>query len=113
MVPITPSPIARGIKVLDNGKKTLAGHALISDEATGANANLERIRQFYKELGRNSYDNQGAEIIASVNVQRFPLTDLLHMRQNAAWMDPFKMFIFGAGGDMLAGFAQALDVVGH
>ncbi|MGK5088530.1 M4 family metallopeptidase [Bdellovibrionota bacterium FG-2] len=111
---IMPNPIYKGVLVLENGKTTLAGYALISDEARFANTSFENVRDFYSNVfERNSYDNQGAEIVASVNSQRITMIDLLKQKQNAAWMGPWKMFMFGAGGDELAGFTAAVDVVGH
>lgn len=111
---VTPSPLYKGVKVLENGKTTLLGHALVGEEARAANRNLELVREFYSQkLGRTSWDGNGAGIDASVNVQRITLVDLLGQKQNAAWMAPWKMFVFGAGGDELGSFTSALDVVGH
>jgi len=111
---VLPNPIYKGVKVLENGKKTISGYLLISDEAKNANSNFEKIRSFYNDyFSRESYDGNGAKIVASVNVQKHGFLDLLGFKQNAAWMGPWKFFVFGAGGDELAGFTGAMDVVAH
>ncbi len=111
---VIPNPLYKGVLVLENGKPTLAGRALMTDEATFANRSFENVRDFYSNVfERNSYDNKAAAIVASVNSQRITLIDVLGQKQNAAWMGPWKMFMFGAGGDKLAGFTAAIDVVGH
>lgn len=111
---VVPNPIYKGIKVLENGKETFVGKSLVSTEARKANENLERTSDFYSNFfRRDSYDGNNAEINASVNVQKFAFLDVLGMAQNAAWMGPWKMFVFGAGGDQLGNFASSLDVVGH
>jgi len=111
---IIPNPYYKGVKVLENGKPTLVGRVLPLAEAKKANTAFEKVLNFYSSaLGRNSYDDAGATISASVNVQKFGFLDILGQKQNAAWMAPWKMFIFGAGGEELGNFAGALDVVGH
>jgi Zn-dependent metalloprotease len=111
---VIPNPILKGVKVLENGRPTLLGYALISDEAKAAGDSIEKVTSYYNEaFGRNSYDNLGSEVRASVNVQKYGFFDVLGQKQNAAWIGPWKMFVFGAGGDLLGGFTKALDVVGH
>jgi Zn-dependent metalloprotease len=111
---VTPNPLFKGVKVLEDGKPTLAGRVLVREEARAADDNLRRVRDFYAgAFGRTSWDGQGADIDASMNAQRITLVDLLRQKQNAAWMGPWKMFVFGAGGDELGAFTAALDVVGH
>ena len=111
---VLPNPVYKGVQVLKNGKKTLPGYILISDEAKSANTSFERVTDFYKNMfGYRSWDGKNVEVVASVNVQRLGFLDLLGLKQNAAWMAPWKFFIFGAGGDELGNFAGALDVVGH
>ncbi len=111
---VLPNPIYKGIKVLDNGEPTFASHIFDLTNANAVHKNLSAVLDFYKvNYGRSSYDNKKAELVAAVNVQKFKFFDILGEQQNAAWVGPFKMFVFGAGGDKLAGFAQALDVVGH
>jgi len=111
---IIPNPYYKGVKVMENGKPTLIGRVLPLDEAKKANNSFEKVLNFYsRAFGRNSFDDAGAMVSASVNVQKFGFLDILGQKQNAAWMAPWKMFIFGAGGDELGNFAGALDVVGH
>ncbi len=112
-----PTPLNHGIKVLQDGQVTFQGQVaplLVSQSAMAASDNLTIVRDFYRDVfQRNSYDDKGAPIRASVDVQRYHLIPILGMKNNAAWMQPFKMFVFGAGGDNLGGFAEALDVIGH
>ncbi len=112
-----PSPINRGIKVLQNGELTFQGRIapmLVSPSALSAGDNLTKTREFFRAVfDRNSYDGLGAPIRAAVDVQRYHLVPILGLKENAAWMQPFKHFVFGAGGDGLAGFADALDVIAH
>lgn len=112
-----PNPLNRGIKVLKNGQKTLQSLAapfLITEDAHAANVNLTFVRDFFNnKFGRWSYDGKGAKIKGIVEVQRFRLLDFLHMRENAAWFPAFSHMIFGAGGNGLDGFAQAVDVIAH
>lgn len=112
-----PTPINRGIKVLQDGELTFQGRIvplLVSPSALAASDNLTKTREFYRAVfDRNSYDGLGAPIRAAVDVQRYHLVPILGLKENAAWMQPFKHFVFGAGGDGLAGFADALDVIAH
>lgn len=111
---VMPNPLLKGVHVLKNGKPTLAGRVLVSSEAKSASQNFQRVQQFYLQTeGRKSWDGKGANVDASVNVQKFTFLDVLGLKQNAAWMGPWKMFVFGAGGEELGDFAGALDVVGH
>jgi len=113
---IIPNPIYKGLKVLKNGKRRWAGLLKKPAEAKLAHASLQKASDYYlSTFGRDSFDGNGASLIASVNVGRkfSRLLDPFGMRQNAAWMGPWKMFIFGAGGSMLGNFTKALDVVAH
>jgi len=111
---VIPNPIYKGVKVLQNGEPTLIGRVLPLAEAKSANAQFEKVLDFFtEEFNRNGFDDQGAEVTASVNVQKYTFLDILGQKQNAAWVAPWKLFIFGAGGEELGNFASALDVVGH
>ena len=111
---VIPNPIYKGVKVLQNGEPTLIGRVLPLAEARRANTQFEKVLDFFtEEFDRNSFDDQGAEVTASVNVQKYTFLDILGQKQNAAWVAPWKLFIFGAGGEELGNFAGALDVVGH
>ena len=111
---VIPTPLYRGMPVLENGEPTLRGRLFAGTEANAANSSFERVTDFYKRtFARDSYDGRGATVHASVNVQAIGVIDLLGQRQNAAWLSPWKMFAFGGGGDELAGLTAALDVVGH
>lgn len=104
------SMLKPGNLVLEDGqKKTL----FLPKTAKVLNQNLERIRDYFaEEFSRKSWDNKGADIQASLNVNRYTVVDLLGSKQNAAWMK--TRFIFGAGSDKgLDAFEEALDVVGH
>lgn len=112
-----PSPLNRGVKVLVNGKATFEARlapALVTGEANDAQTYFSFVRDYYANtFGRLSYDGQGSPIRAAVDAQRFHLLDILGVRNNAAWIQPFKMFVFGEGGSELGGFASAVDVIGH
>lgn len=117
---ITPNPIFKGVRVLRAGKPILSkeGDIVADDDALQiahrANDRMEAVKSFFKDLfGQNSFDGSGAAIDVSVNVQKKGFLDLLGQRQNAAWIGPWRMFVFGAGGDELSGFESAYDVVGH
>lgn len=100
-----------GMLVLEDGqKKTL----IVPKNARILNQNFEVIRDFFaEEFGRKSWDNKGATIEASVNMNAFTVFDLLGTKQNAAWTK-MKRFIFGAGSKKgLDQLEKALDVVGH
>lgn len=109
-VPQIISLFVPGKLVLEDGaKKTL----IMPKTARILNTNLELVRDFYaEEFQRKSWDNKGSDILASINVNKFTLLDLLGSRQNAAWAQ--TRFIFGAGSKKgLDNFEKALDVVGH
>lgn len=121
LVPLMPSDKLKGILVLENGKKSsqaklaeTLGYKLVTDSVIAANENFKKIASYYDQtFKRSGYDGQGGKIAASVEVQKHGLLDIIGLKQNAAWMESEKLFIFGAGGDKLAGFAEAIDVVGH
>lgn len=105
------SMLRKGRLVMEDGKGTLAPKT-----AKILNKNLEQTRDFYaEEFNLKSYDNKGAVIEASVNVNRLTVVDLLGSKQNAAWMgNGINRFIFGAGSKKgLDNFEKALDVVAH
>ncbi|OFZ83246.1 MAG: hypothetical protein A2603_14105 [Bdellovibrionales bacterium RIFOXYD1_FULL_55_31] len=112
---LIPNPIYKGVKVLHNGKRWGLGVFEISKEPKKANASFEKVRDFYQKIfNRFSFDGKGAPIVASVNVQRaFRTLDLLKLRENAAWIGPWKTFALGAGGRSLGNFSESLDVIGH
>lgn len=111
---VIPNPLFKGVLVLDDGKPTLRGRLILGQEAKDAHSSFDNVREFYSEqFGRESWDDNGADIVASVNAQRISFIDPLGQKQNASWMAPWKMFTFGAGGDLLDDFTKALDVVGH
>lgn len=109
-LPQIVSMLKPGNLVLEDGqKKTL----FLPKTAKILNENLEKTRDFFaEELGRKSWDDKGADILASLNVNRYTLVDILGSKQNAAWMK--TRFIFGAGDSKgLDNFEKALDVVAH
>lgn len=111
---VTPGMFSKGARVLHNGKKTAMGLLIGGKVAKAASSNISKTLKYYLDtFNRNSYDNAGAPIHAAVNVKKIHTLDLMHMRQNAAWMSPFKMFVFGSGGKQLDYFESCLDVIGH
>ncbi len=85
--------------------RTEGGPATGDDSADNAYKYAGEARDFFAdELGRNSIDNQGMELILNVHFG----TDFM----NAVW-DGTQM-IFGEGdGEIFSGFARSLDVVAH
>ena len=112
---IMPNPLYKGVKVRKNGHRWGLGVLEISPEAKKADITLHEVRDFYREtFDRDSFDGKGAPLAASVNVNRFTKhLDLLKMRENAAWVGPWKFFIIGSGGKHLGNFSESLDVIGH
>lgn len=80
-----------------------------SDETKAIAKNLLAALSYYRtNFKRESYDGAGTRVKVVANVKH----DLL--KQNAAWVgEGFQKFYFGAGGDLLAGFGFAKDVIGH
>ena len=99
-----------GHLVLEDGEKKAI---FLPKTARILNENLERVRDFYAdEFSRKSWDDKGSDILASVNINKFTLLDILGSKQNAAWAK--TRFVFGAGNPKgLDNFEKALDVVGH
>ena len=111
---LIPNPIYKGVLVLKNGKPAFARARLVTPQATNGNDSFEKTLNFFQtEFDRTSFDNQGSMIKASVNVQKHDFFDPLGQKLNAAWIAPWKLFIFGAGNEKMAGFESALDVVAH
>ncbi len=112
---VIPNPVYKGVKVLDNGKKSaLIPEKMVSNTAKNANKNFTLVRDFYGEnFNHWSFDGEGADIKVSVDVQRKGFWDVSGLRENAAWIPPWKFFALGAGGNNLDGFEEALDIVGH
>ena len=80
----------------------------IPQAASEVYANFKKVTSFYEEtFGHVGYDKNKAPVTVSVNI-----TDE-DIAENAAWVGPWKTFIFGIGGDYLYNFTRALDVVGH
>lgn len=77
--------------------------------------NLSKVVEYFKgEFSWNSYDNQGSDLDATVRYKGSKLFGTKALRQNAAWIGaPYNQFLFGAGGDELGDFLEALDVIGH
>jgi bacillolysin/thermolysin len=109
-IPQIISMFKPGALVLEDGQKK---SILLPKTARILNSNLEKVRDFYAdEFSRRSWDGKGADILASLNINRFTLLDILGSKQNAAWSK--TRFMFGAGDDKgLDNFEKALDVVGH
>lgn len=114
----------RGARVLVDGQPTpevkkaskILKRNLLSADAREVHENFGIVLDFYKNrFGRMSFDGKDTAVYASVNVNRqmFKL-DLMGLRENAAWLGLYQnLFIFGHGGDGIANFTGALDVVGH
>ena len=109
-VPGIVSLFVEGKMVMNDGVKL---RYFMPKDALALNDNLVKVREFWRtKFNRNSYDNLGSDINASVNVNRFAFPDILGQKQNAAWMS--TRFSFGAGKKSgFDDFAQALDVVAH
>ena len=84
-------------------------------KAVSANYNFAKIYDFYSELGRTSYDGNGADIIASIAFVPYEGTSTLEFLEaskeiQAMWVGgSLKQFVFYDNGNLEAG----LDVIGH
>ena len=109
-LPQIVSLLKPGNLVLEDGQKK---SLLLPKTAKILNENLEKTRDFFaEEMGRKSWDDKGSDILASLNVNRYTVLDLLGSKQNAAWAK--TRFMFGAGSAKgLDNFEKALDVVAH
>jgi Zn-dependent metalloprotease len=112
-----PNPLNRGVLVMKDGKRTLEGLVmplLLTRQVRAAHKNFASTLQFYADqFGRNGYDGEGSPVRAAVELQRYHLLPLFGLKNNAAWMDQFNHFVFGAGDSKLGGFSSAIDVVAH
>lgn len=103
------SSLKSGKLVLENGKKK---SLFTPKSAPVLNKNLEIVRDYFAEkFERVSWDNKGGDIIATVNIGRMTVLDIVGIRNNAAWTG--EAFIFGAGSKDLDHFEKAIDVVAH
>lgn len=72
--------------------------------------NLSVVYDYYKNnLGRNSYDNRGSEIIANIGVSYNAWKYDEYF--NASWLGSFDRFLFGSKDGVSLG--AALDIVAH
>ena len=76
----------------------------VDKEAVSAHANMSEVYDFYKDLGRNSYDGRGSTIKVSYNYK-----DDSFSYNNAFWTSSLKMMVFGNAGN----YQDAVDVCGH
>lgn len=90
------------------GKMAKAGKKIFSNEmdfdktAVSVHANMAAVYDYYKNvLGRNSFDNAGAQVKVSYGYGLF--------YKNACWNRTLQQIAFGDSG----GFTKALDVAGH
>lgn len=80
------------------------------DPATGDDAvdnsydYIGQVRDFFKELGRNSYDNAGSDIIVNVH---------FGTSYNNAFWDGDELTFGDGDGEIFVSFAKSLDVVAH
>ncbi|MBF0441776.1 MAG: M4 family metallopeptidase [Oligoflexales bacterium] len=120
-IPVPPTRKVTGTLILNNGEESLdvrnarkLGIELVTPEVRGAMRNFETTGNFYESrFGLNGFDGQGSDIVVSVDLSKKLSISLFGLTQNAAWSGAERLFMFGAGGSKLAGFARALDVVAH
>lgn len=77
----------------------------LSTKAVSTHANMSEVYDFYKEIGRQSYDAYGGTITVSYNYTN----DSKDGFENAFWSDSLEQIVFGNKGH----FERALDVIGH
>jgi Zn-dependent metalloprotease len=108
------------------------GRLILKNEEVKSTQSLEEAKKLYKSLkcvkdyfyevhGRDSWDNKGADIIATIKVGN--KIDRRHSSTNASWLYLLKpnffprlteRFILGAGDpNSLHDFESAVDVIGH
>lgn len=68
---------------------------------------------YYNVLGRNSFDNKGAEIVANIGLrdELFTWPWQTNEYQNASWMGGLEEFYFGSKNGIP--YSVALDIVAH
>lgn len=78
--------------------------------SVSAMVNLAEAYDYYKEnFGRNSFDNNGAQITASVHFREYFFMGF----DNAFWTSDFQQFVFGDGQYYFKPLSGGLDVVAH
>jgi Zn-dependent metalloprotease len=116
------SVLKKGNLVLEDGKKKAL---IVPRAAYGAQESITAVKNyFYTVHGRNSWDNKGADIHASVNIGKW--VDLIYLLgENAAWISTppadvkipenlLNRFMIGAGSKKgLSNFQTSIDVLGH
>ncbi len=82
--------------------------------AMAAYNNSGTVYNFYKTVfGRDSYDGNGAQIPSTVHYL-FDMGGGQYTKNNAAWSDYYKAFMFGDGdGTTFSPLAYSLDVTAH
>lgn len=107
--------ISKGTLVLKNGQSSsVFTRPLISQEAREADdAFVKTLKFYFVNFNRDGFDNHGAAVNAAVRVQKLKIFDFYGLQQNAAWIGTLNVFVFGGGGEYLANFTSALDVIGH
>lgn len=95
-------------------QQNLPGTLVIQDELTSADEvvqaahnNAREVYDYYrKTFGRDSYDNQGSPLVATVHFGQ--------SYNNAYWNSSRKQMVYGDGdGSQWLPLAYALDIVGH
>lgn len=95
-------------------QQTLPGTLVIQDELTStdevvqaAHDNAKEVYEYYQRtFGRDSYDNQGSPLVATVHFGQF--------YNNAYWNSYRRQMVYGDGdGRQWLPLAYALDIVGH
>lgn len=109
-VPQIISLFKPGKLVMEDGRNVTSN---VPATAAILNKNLERTRDYFTgEFGLRSWNNRGASILASINLNQNTIIDLLGTKQNASWT--MNRFLFGAGSkNGFDNFEKALDVVAH
>lgn len=84
-------------------------------DAKKLNKNLSIVRNWFKAtFNWNSYDNNGSDIIAIVNLEKYFFLGRNGKKiQIAGWDGHRKLLFFGAGGIQIGGFVDAIDVIAH
>ncbi len=97
-----------GVKVIEDSKVVNGTLRELSENIQNSFNNINIVSNFYSKVySWESFDNKNSKISAITELKTGGL------KENAAWVDGWGVFLFGFGGDILANIPGALDVVGH
>lgn len=108
-----PLPLLRAIPVVRN-ERTLPGGLLVpAGKSLKASTDVVSLSTISRDFSGRVSTAGTAPWSRSSTSSGLAWLDSWGLRQNAAWMGPWKLMLFGGGGSLMKDFEKALDVVGH